>query len=224
MSFDGVMFDLDGTLLDTLADIAAAGNHMLTTLGLPPRPVADYRYLAGQGAPWLVEHALGSEHQHLAEEGLRLLKAYQMVHGLDRTVLYSGISELLDDLAARELSMAVLSNKPHPATLKAVEQKLGRWHFQAIQGHSPGGPLKPDPAAALAIAEATGISPQRWLYVGDTRVDILTAKAAGMFAVGVLWGFRDEPELREAGADMIITHPREISELLSRSAGRIQSR
>ncbi len=218
------MFDLDGTLLDTLADIAAAGNHMLASFGLPAKPVAEYRYLAGQGAPWLVEHALGPEHQHLADEGLTRLKAYQMEHGLDQTRLYDGIADLLEYLTALKLPMAVLSNKPHPATLEAVARKLDMWRFEAVEGHKPGGPLKPDPAGALAIAEATDIEPGRWLYVGDTRVDVLTAKAAGMYPIGVLWGFRDQAELAEAGAETIVANPFEISNFLEQSAIRLDTR
>lgn len=216
--FDAVMFDLDGTLLDTLADIAAAGNYALTSLGRPTRPVQDYRYLAGQGAPYLVRHALGPDYQHLADKALELFRTYQLEHGLDHTHPYPGIPELLDELTRRNLKLAVLSNKPHTATLRAVQQCLNRWHFDAVLGHEldqPAAALKPDPAGALEIARQLNVPPERWLYLGDTRVDMETALNAGMFPVGCLWGFRDRQELEKAGARILIAHPLEILPLLA---------
>ena len=212
--FDAVLFDLDGTLLDTLADIAGAGNHVLTTFGLPPRPVADYRHLAGQGARWLMEQALGASHQDRIDEGVALLKAWQLEHGLDHTRPYEGIPELLDALSARALPMAILSNKPHPATLIAVRERLGRWRFAAVQGAQDNLPLKPDPTVALAIAAKLSIDPARVLYIGDTRADMETAHRASMYPVGALWGFRDENELRDAGAKVLVEHPAEVILLL----------
>ncbi len=198
-AFDAVMFDLDGTLADTLADIAAAGNHALTSLGLAPVPVERYRYLAGQGIHWLVTHGLGPDHQDLVPAALELTRNYQLEHGLDQTTLYPGIPELLDELARRKLKMAVLSNKPHPATQIAVARVLRNWRFDAIAGQREGVPLKPDPRQALAIAQNLNVPVQRWLYLGDTAVDMQTAVAAGFHPVGVLWGFRQEAELRENG-------------------------
>ena len=205
-----VMFDLDGTLLDTLADIAAGGNHALRELGRPVHPVSAYRQLAGQGAPWLIAHALGPGQQHLAARGLEIFKAYQLRHGLDQTQPYAGIPELLDALVSRGMPLAVLSNKPERATQEAVRLRLGRWRFAALAGHRGGGPLKPDPAGALEIAYRLGVEPERWLYLGDTKVDMVTALRAGMFAVGATWGFRDEAELRAAGAAAIVHHPGEV--------------
>jgi phosphoglycolate phosphatase len=208
------MFDLDGTLADTLADIAAAGNHVMQHFGRQPIPVPRYRTLAGQGARWLVEHALHSDDQTMIEEGVRLLKAFQLEHAHARTTLYPGIAELLDALAARRVPMAVLSNKPDAATVQLVSHLLGRWRFAAVRGHREGTPLKPDPASAIAIADELNILPSRWLYVGDTDVDMLTATGAGMFAAGVLWGFRDEDELRRSGAKAIVSEPVELLALL----------
>ena len=212
--FQGVMFDLDGTLADTLADIANIGNHTLTQLGRPTFPIDRYRYLAGQGARWLVETALGPEHQHLADEGLGILKSYQLEHGMDLTTPYDGVPELLDALIERALKLAVFSNKPHAATVEMIEAKFSRWHFDRVQGATSEYPLKPDPAAGLMIAEKLGIAPERWLYVGDTKVDMQTATSAGFHSVGVLWGFREEAELRENGARAIISHPTDLLALL----------
>jgi phosphoglycolate phosphatase len=212
--FDAVMFDLDGTLADTLADIAAAGNHAITQAGQPALPVSEYRYLAGQGALYLVEEALGPELKDQAERYLAVFRKYQLAHGLDHTAPYPGIAELLDALTQRGLKLAVLSNKSDAATRVAVQQVLGRWRFDAVAGQRDNVALKPDPAAALAIARDSGVPSQRWLYVGDTDVDMQTANAAGMFAAGVLWGFRDEAELRVNGAMAIVRHPLELLELL----------
>jgi phosphoglycolate phosphatase len=225
MGFAAVMFDLDGTLADTLADIAGAGNHTLAHFGRPPLEVARYRYLAGQGARYLVQHALATDDERQIDEALAVFKAYQLEHGLDHTIAYPGIAELLDELARRGLPLAVLSNKSHPATRLAMKRVLGRWKWDAIAGHRPSGPLKPDPAGALAIARELGVAPADWIYIGDTRVDMLTAGAAGMYPVGVLWGFRDEPELRDSGARLIVREPSEVLALLNTvgPAGKISA-
>ncbi len=216
MSHLGVMFDLDGTLADTLADIAAASNFALAELGHDPLPEHRYRRLAGQGLAYLVRHALGPTHAEQAPEAARLIKAYHAEHLAHRTRLFPGIGDLLDELAARELKLAVLSNKPHDTVCRIASTALSGWPFQAVQGDEPGKPLKPDPAAALAIAYELAIPADHWLYVGDTAADMLTGTGAGMFTVGVTWGFRDEAELREHGADAIIHEPGELLEHVAR--------
>ncbi len=211
MSFRGVIFDLDGTLADTLADIAACGNHALAAFDRPPLPRDRYRYLAGQGARYLVREALGApDDDPRVERGLALFRAYQLEHGMDLTRPYPGVPELLDELVRRGVRLAVLSNKPHAATVAMIAARFARWPFDAVRGHREGEPLKPDPAGALAIARELGLSPSAWLFVGDTRVDMLTARAAGMRAIGALWGFRDAEELRAAGADALIAAPGEL--------------
>lgn len=213
--FDAVLFDLDGTLADTLADVAACGNHMLAKLGRPAIELNRYRYLAGQGARSLVRDALGvSDDDPRVDEGVALFKAYQLEHGADLTRPYPGMPELLDGLTRRGVKLAVLSNKPHAATVEMIRLKFAAWTFHDAVGHRDGWPLKPDPASALDVAARMGVPAERWMYLGDTRVDMETAGAAGMFAVGVLWGFRDEAELRGAGADAIIADPRQALDLL----------
>jgi phosphoglycolate phosphatase len=205
------MFDLDGTLADTLADIAACGNAALEALGRSPLPVTRYRYLAGQGARALVRDALGvPEDDPRIEQGLRYFLERQLAHGMDRTKPYPGVPEMLDEMTRRGWRLAVLSNKPHAATVAMIERLFARWRFDAVRGQRDGGPLKPDPAQALEIAGELGIPPDEWMYLGDTRVDMLTARAAGMWAVGALWGFRDAEELKAAGADALLVHPREL--------------
>ena len=204
------MFDLDGTLADTLADIAAAANHALGQLGHEPIELPRYRYLAGQGLERLITDSLGPEHAGQIDEGMKLFRAFYAEHGMDQTKPYDGVPELLDELVRRKVPLSVLSNKPHPATQTVMEKVFGRWTFDVIFGHRPGAPLKPDPASALEIAQMLKVEPQHWLYVGDTKVDMETATAAGMFAVGVTWGFRDEPELVASGARVIIHEPLEL--------------
>jgi phosphoglycolate phosphatase len=208
------MFDFDGTLADTLADLAAGGNFVLARLGLPPIPQQRYRYLVGQGAKWLVIEALGPEHAAQVPQGLTLFKQYQLDHGLDQTRPYPGIPEMLDGLIERGIKLAVLSNKPDPATQLAVRTVFGRFHFDAVAGQQEGGSLKPDPAQALVTAKRLKIAPEHWWYLGDSRVDMETARGAGFYAVGALWGFRDEAELRTAGARALIRDPREILGLI----------
>jgi phosphoglycolate phosphatase len=212
--FDAVMFDLDGTLADTLADIAAAGNYAIAQVGSPPHPVNAYRKLAGQGGLYMIEEALKPEHRDQAARCLVIFRKYQLEHGLDHTAPYPGVPELLDGLTQRGLKLAVLSNKSDQGTRVAVQRVLGKWHFDAVVGQRDDVALKPDPAGALAITRQLGVPVERWLYVGDTNVDMQTAKAANMFAAGVLWGFRDEAELRENGADIIVSHPTELLKLV----------
>jgi len=205
-----IMFDLDGTLVDSLADTAAAGNHAIAQLGCKPIESNRYRYLAGQGLEYLIQHALGPGREADIPAGMAAFKAYYKDHDLDHTRPYAGLPEVLDQLVSQGDLLAVLSNKPHLATVALVEKVFGRWPFLAVRGAMDGLPLKPDPAGALAILAETGIPAERWVYVGDTRVDMETACRAGLPAVGVTWGFRDEPELRDAGASRIIHHPHEL--------------
>lgn len=209
------MFDLDGTLADTLGDIAACGNHTLAALGRTPIELIRYRYLAGQGARYLVREALGvDDDDPLVDRGLEIFRAYQLEHGMDLTQPYDGMPDTLNALVQHGCTLAVLSNKPDAATRAMVGRVFANWRFAAVRGHVDGFPLKPDPAAAKAIADELNVKPHTWLYIGDTDIDMQTAKAAGMTAVGVLWGFRDEAELRNSGADHIIANPRQIIDLL----------
>jgi phosphoglycolate phosphatase len=212
--YQAVMFDLDGTLADTLADIAAAGNHALATLGRPTHPVPRYRYLAGQGLESLMVEALGPAHRDLVEQGMDLFRAYYQDHADELTRPYAGVTQLLDALRERGLKLAVLSNKPEVFTKQMMARLFAKWKFDAVRGARDDLPLKPDPAGANTIVHSLGIPKERWLYVGDTKVDMLTARAAGFTAVGVLWGFRDEAELRENGADHLIADPLQLTALL----------
>lgn len=214
MRLDAVVFDLDGTLADTLSDIAAAMNHALARNGLPERDPDEYRSLVGEGVVRLVERAVPADRPDLVERVLADLRVYYREHMLDRTRAYPGIPELLDGLGDRGLSMAVLSNKPQEATRWMVERMFGENRFAAVQGGRDDVPLKPDPSALLAIVRELGVEPERSAYVGDTRTDMETAVAAGVLPVGVAWGFRDRRELIEHGARTILARPVELLHLV----------
>lgn len=214
--FDAVVFDLDGTLLDTLADIGSAVNAVLSACGAEPHPIPAYKAFVGEGVGVLVRRAF-PEALIRGEDYERRLAQVRDQYRLCRdenSAPYPGIPELLDGLGARGLPLAILSNKPHPFTVRAVKARLGRWRFAAVQGAAPELPLKPDPAGAIALARELGVTPERALYLGDTGIDMRTATAAGMHAVGALWGFRGAEELQAAGARRLIGNPVDLLSLL----------
>jgi phosphoglycolate phosphatase len=216
MPYQAVIFDLDGTLLDTLEDIGATVNRVLSARGFPIHPIDAYRFYLGDGVAKLITRAL-PEDKRDAETVRSCLDAYRADYDHNwnvKTRLYEGIGAMLDALAARALKLAILSNKPHDSTQECVREFMSRWSFDAVIGGREGAPLKPDPAGALAIAHFLGIPPAACLYLGDTAIDMKTAIAAGMTPVGVLWGFRPAHELRESGAQMLIDQPIEILGLL----------
>lgn len=207
--YQAVLFDLDGTLTNTLEDIAFAMNRALRIHGLPEHPVEKYRYLVGSGARVLAKRAVG-EQAELVEGVLETYQAYYQEHNLDRTAPYDGVTEMLQALQARGVKLCVFSNKPHADTCRVVEHFFPGIDFAAVRGQMEGVPVKPDPAGALAMAEALGTAPADFLYLGDTDVDMICARNAGMHPVGVTWGFRDEEELRSAGAERLIHHPMDL--------------
>lgn len=205
--FDAVIFDLDGTLLDSVADIADAGNHAMAAVGRPTFPVDRYNTLAGQGLPFLIEHALGPDHQHLFDPAIAAHRAYYAKHSGTHTRPFPGIADMLDNLTQHGLKLAVLSNKPHNHTGPDVHHHFGTKRFAQVYGHRDGYKPKPDPASAMELTGALGTTPDRVAYVGDTAADMQTGKAAGFFTIGVTWGFRDREELQAHGADAIIDSP-----------------
>ena len=204
-------FDLDGTLLDSLADIADATNAALEAHGYPSHPYDAYRYLVGYGINALLSGALpeGLTKERMLEIMPAMRKNY--AEGWARkTAAYPGIHALLKNLQARGLVMAILSNKPHSFTVKTVEHFFPGTPFADVRGQLPDGAAKPDPTSALDMAHALGLKPETVFFIGDTRTDMETAVNAGMTAVGVTWGFRDEKELRDYGAKIIIHSPEEL--------------
>jgi phosphoglycolate phosphatase len=215
-SIEALIFDLDGTLADTLADIAAAMDRVLRRAGLPTHPEDDYRRFVGRGARALVEQALGDGLAHRTDAFLaRFIEDYTRNLVVESRP-YPGIDDLLSRLASYQPApkLAVLSNKPHDATLEVVARLFEARRFDAVYGHRADWPKKPHPEAAQALAVELGVVPSRCLFIGDTAVDMETARRAGMTPVGCLWGFRDRHELTSAGAATIVSHPREIEDLL----------
>ena len=208
--FDLVIFDLDGTLVDTLADIAAAMNAVLAARGFPTHTVEAYKTMVGDGALVLAQRTLPpavAATAGLAEACAReySLQYRAIGHGLARP--YDGIVALLDGLRALGVAATVLSNKPHELAVECVDEFFPRGTFRVVLGQRPGTPRKPDPAGVREIIRTFGAAAARCLYVGDTPTDMETAAAAGLPSVGVAWGFRPEDELRAAGARYIVRHP-----------------
>jgi phosphoglycolate phosphatase len=215
IEFKAILFDLDGTLLDTLADIACAGNAGLKGLGFPTHPVESYRHFVGDGAGCLALRILPEGHhdEETVERCRTIIAAEYAKCWADNTKPYPGIPELLAELQARSVPMAVLSNKPDDATRTVVDGYFPDCKFRVIRGALPSIPIKPNPAAALQIAEEFDIPPERFIYLGDTDTDMRTAVAAGMFPAGALWGFRTAEELTANGAKVLLKKPQEVLNL-----------
>lgn len=220
MTYRAVLFDLDGTLLDSLADLAAAMNTVLTAHGFAAHPVDAYRYYVGDGIETMVRRALppGQHQEQTLDDCVQALRTEYGRCWHTETKPYPGVTDLLTALAEHHIPMAILSNKPDDFTRKMVTTLLPSWQFAHVFGVRPGIPKKPNPQAAIAIAEQMGISATDFLYLGDTNTDMLTANGAGMHAVGVTWGFRTRKELEESGARTIIDSPPELVPLLSLSS------
>ncbi len=210
----GVIFDLDGTLADSLRDIAAAVNHVLGELALPRFADAEVERMVGDGARMLIRRALGSRAE-LEERALAAFQARYFEALAVHTRAYDGIDSLLDVLEARGVPTGVLSNKPHAATVELVRGLFPRHPFTLVLGTRDERTKKPDPSGALEIASAMGLSASEILFVGDTPVDVETAARAGMISVGALWGMRSREELEAAGAQHLIAAPDELLPLLS---------
>ncbi len=211
-----VIFDLDGTLLDTIGDLAVASNHMLRLRGLAEHTLDDYRRFVGNGILRLVERALPEELRtpDLVQAARADFLAYYLEHIDARTHPYAGIPELLAELVRRGIAAAVASNKFQAGTEKLVRSFFPAIPFAAVLGQRPGVPLKPDPAVVREILAQCGVAAAETLYVGDSGIDIETARAAGVRSVGVTWGFRSRAELEAAGADHVVDHAGAIAALL----------
>ncbi len=217
MPFRAVIFDLDGTLLDTIEDLTDSMNAALVRLGHPARTIAECKQLVGDGLETFVRRALPPAAADDPRERTRL-RELMMMEYRDRSTLktrpYPGVPDLLDALAARNVPATVLSNKPHDSTLAVMEHYFSRWSFRAIFGARDGVPVKPDPAGALEIARILGLAPANIAYLGDTNTDMQTATGAGMYGVGALWGFRTAGELIAKGAKVLIETPMDLMPIL----------
>ncbi len=216
MSVEAIIFDLDGTLLDTIDDLTDSMNQVLSRFGFSGHDREAYKYFVGDGIGALVRRALPPENRD-EEMVARCVEAMREEYSLrwdKKTHPYSGIPELLDALFQRGLSMAILSNKPHDSCQMVVAKLLPKWPFQIVLGARPSVPKKPDPAAALEIAERMHLTPGQFLYLGDTGTDMKTAVNAGMFPVGALWGFRTAQELMADGARALVEQPLDFLQYL----------
>ena len=209
-----VIFDLDGTLLDSIEDIASSMNKVLESLQLPTHKIEDYKHFVGGGVDILVDNALSNQSKEIKDEVIKRFKIEYDGKLHSKTLPYDGIYELLDELKKLDINLAVLSNKPHEFTVSYVNHFFKNYNFKEIHGQKKDVPKKPDPKAALDIVKCLDSSCENTYFIGDTKIDMQTAKSANMTAIGILWGFRDEKELRDFGADFIVSNPLEILKII----------
>jgi len=216
MKFEAIIFDLDGTLLDTLDDIADSANTVLARRGYPVHEAGDYRLMVGAGVRMLVERMLphSERETELIDRCLAEMRDEYGRNWNNKTRPYEGVPEMLEGIAERGLKRAVLSNKPDDLTRACVSELLTPWPFDVVAGQGGAIPHKPDPAGALEIARRLQVPPAATLFLGDSDIDILTAVNAGMYPAGALWGFRTRAELSGAGAEALLEHPRQLLEIL----------
>lgn len=213
-----VIFDLDGTLLDTLEDIGNAVNQVLLRRGYPTHPIDRYRHFVGDGSEMLIRRAL-PESKSTPDRVPACLDEFKVAYGKTwdaTTKPYGGIPELLNHLTLDGIRLAVLSNKPHVFARQCVDRQLATWTFEKVIGFSGRFPKKPDPAGALSILQDLKLEKKDCLFMGDSGVDMQTATAAGLFPVGAAWGFRSEAELMEYGCRFLARHPMDVLTLLAR--------
>lgn len=209
-----VIFDLDGTLLNTIDDLADAGNHVCTLHSWPTHTVDAFKLMVGNGIPKLVERfAPQGTSQEMLDQAYQEFMDWYSVHKEDKTAPYAGMPEVAKALREAGISIAVLSNKADVMAGPVVEHYYPGI-FPVVQGALPGLPTKPDPTLLYKLMERLGATQEDTLFVGDSNVDIRTAKNGGLTGCGVLWGFRSREELEAAGADVIVSTPQELQDLI----------
>lgn len=217
MGFSGIIFDLDGTLLNTLDDIANSVNTVLIKHGFPAHSLEEYKYFIGHGIEELLIRALPSRDvdKETVKGYLSEVKEEYDKRWNEFTRPYDGINKLIDKLHSMGINMSILSNKPDAFTKISVEKYFGLERFNYVFGEREGIPKKPNPSSAMEIARLSEILPSNFLYLGDTDIDMKTASSAGMYAVGALWGFRKADELLNSGAKAIIKNPMDLIDLIN---------
>lgn len=212
-----VIFDLDGTLSDSIESIKYSADKALGEFGFGPFTEKQYKYFVGDGAANLVKRALlagGDRELAHFEAAFARYKEIFREYCMYQVKPYDGIRELLAALKERGVRIAVLSNKPHANTVDVIETLFGKNYFDRIQGQTEGIAIKPSPEGVFLILREWKMAPEDILYLGDTGTDMRTGKSAGAFTVGALWGFRERGELEEGGADALIGHPMDLLEYL----------
>jgi len=212
MKSEAIIFDLDGTLIDSIVDIAACGNEALASMGFPGHSVETYKALVGDGITGLATKAL-PEAERNDEAVAKFVERYRALYARNwdkTTAPYPGVPSLLADLVVRGIKLAVLSNKRDDFTKICVERLLPAANFVEVRGESEETPKKPDPSGALEVASRMGVRPSRCLFIGDSEIDAETAKRAGMAFVAVAWGYRSRAELQEAGAECFASNPNDL--------------
>lgn len=208
------IFDLDGTLVNSLADIAEAANYSMKQLDFPVHELEKYNYFVGDGLNELIKRILPDDRQDKFEEALAIYKEYYGSHYMVKTCVYEGIPKLLEVLAKNDVKLAVASNKTEIFTQNVVKHYFGDNLFSAVFGRAENRPTKPDPAIINAVTDKLEVNPADCFMIGDTNVDIRTGKNAGIKTIGCLWGFRTLEELNEAGADFIAQKPDDIVKII----------
>ncbi len=215
MNFGGIIFDLDGTLLDTLDDLADAMNRVLSGMGYSTHPVDAYRYFVGEGIHKLAFRVLPESNRDESTVGdvVEAMRRDYGKHWAEKTRPYEGVMSMLKQFEEWNVPTAILSNKPEEFTVEVVDRLLANRRFSVVRGARENQPLKPNPVSALEVAKEMAIEPGRLVFVGDTATDMRTASAAGMYGVGVLWGFRQADELVSNGARLVIEKPSDLLKL-----------
>ncbi|PUV22137.1 MULTISPECIES: HAD family hydrolase [Sphingobacterium] len=211
-----IIFDLDGTLLDTLQDLGDSCNAILQRYGYPTHPLSAYKKFVGNGVQKLIERALPEDarSENIITTLLTAFKAYYEQKPVSHTKPYTGIMPLLEELKSSGYLISVASNKYHEAVIPLIEHYFPTIAFDLVLGHRTGHPAKPDPDIVLETLRTLSIAKENCYYVGDSSVDMDTANNAAVTAIGVTWGFREENELRQHGAQHIIHHPQELSAIV----------
>ena len=216
MEYKAILFDLDGTLINSLEDLADSANEALKKHGFKIHPLDSYKKFVGNGVRNLIKNAAPSGTDDSVVD--MILKDYRIIYNknyVNKTRAYDGIHEMLDNLKKAGVKMGVCSNKPHKPTNEIVEKILGCEYFDVIFGEREGIPRKPDPASLIEAAERLGVAPSQTIYVGDSGGDMESANRAEMLAAGVLWGFREKEELIAYGGKILLTSPSELVDFIA---------
>ncbi len=216
MEYKAVLFDLDGTLINSLEDFAESANEALINHGFKAHPKDAYKKFVGNGVRNLIKNAApdGTDDSIIDN----ILYDYHIIYNnnyVNKTRVYDGICEMLESLKKAGIKMGVCSNKPHKPTNEIVEKLLGTKYFDVVFGEREGVPRKPHPASLIEAAQILGVAPEQTIYVGDIGGDMESANRAGMLAAGVLWGFRDKDELIECGGKILLASPSELVDFVN---------